>query len=110
MSHVKKLTLAIPVNDRDHAIGPIDASVIVVNYGDYECPDCHHTHREVEKMFDQLMNAVRFIYRHFPRVIAVCRTPNFKAVVTQQENKHIPRIGIVFCTQDSLSWHSGSPL
>lgn len=70
MNDAKRLTLAIPINDRDHAIGPVDASVIVVNYGDYECPDCHHRHREVEKMFNQLVNAVRFVYRHFPLINA----------------------------------------
>ena len=62
------MKLAIPVNERDHAIGPPDALVTVVNYGDYECPDCRRRHHEVEKMFDQLVNAVRFVYRHFPLV------------------------------------------
>jgi len=62
------MKLAIPVNDRDHAVGPPDALVTVVNYGDYECPDCHRRHREVEKMFDQLVDSVRFVYRHFPLV------------------------------------------
>jgi len=62
------MKLAIPVNDGDHAIGPPDALVTVVNYGDYECPDCHRRHRQTEKMFEQLVNAVRFVYRHFPLV------------------------------------------
>jgi protein-disulfide isomerase len=62
------MNLPIPVNERDHVIGPPNAPVIVVNYGDYECPDCHRRHREVEKMFDQLVNSVRFVYRHFPLV------------------------------------------
>ena len=68
MSDAKRLTLAIPINERDHSIGPADASVIVVNYGDYECPDCHRTHREVEKLFEELVHSVRFVYRHFPLV------------------------------------------
>lgn len=62
------MKLAIPINERDHAIGPPDALVTVVNYGDYECPDCRHRHRAVEKMFDQLVDSVRFVYRHFPLV------------------------------------------
>lgn len=62
------MKLAIPVNERDHAIGPANAVVTVVNYGDYECPDCHRRHREVEKLFDELMHSVRFVYRHFPLV------------------------------------------
>lgn len=60
--------LAIPVNDRDHTLGPSDASVIVVNYGDYQCPDCHQRHREVQKLVDTLAEQVRFVYRHFPLI------------------------------------------
>ena len=35
------LKLVVPVNERDHALSPGDASVTVANYGDYQCPDCH---------------------------------------------------------------------
>ncbi len=58
----KTVELAIPVNERDHVIGLADAPVTVVNYGDYECPDCHHRHREVEKLVDELSDRVRFVY------------------------------------------------
>src|SRR6185295_2495129 len=62
------MKLAIPVNARDHTIGPPDALVTVVNYGDYECPDCRRRHRAIENMFDELVDSVRFVYRHFPLV------------------------------------------
>ena len=62
--------LAIPVNDRDHTLGPPNASVIIVNYGDYQCPDCHRRHREIQKVIDELRDRVRFVYRHFPLVRA----------------------------------------
>jgi len=68
MGDANRLRLAVPVDERDHAIGPTDASVTVVTYGDYQCPDCHRSHRAVEKMFDQLLDRVRFVYRHFPLV------------------------------------------
>ena len=64
----KALELAIPVNERDHILGPADASVTVVNYGDYQCPDCHRRHREVQRMVDELSKQVRFVYRHFPLI------------------------------------------
>ena len=66
MTQSTRPTLAMPVNDRDHTLGPQEASVIVVNYGDYQCPDCHATHRQVLKMIDELQSKVRFVYRHFP--------------------------------------------
>lgn len=66
MSEVLKLK--VPVDERDHAIGPSDAMVTVVNYGDYECPDCHRRHREIQKMIDALIDRARFVYRHFPLV------------------------------------------
>jgi protein-disulfide isomerase len=61
-----QFTLLSPVTDRDHVIGPSDARVTVVTYGDYECPSCQGRHRATEKMFDRLRGRVRFVYRHFP--------------------------------------------
>ena len=58
----------VPVNERDHTLGPVDASVTVVNYGDYQCPNCHRRHKEIQKMVDELTDSVRFVYRHFPLV------------------------------------------
>ena len=68
MSSSSKLTLAIPVRDRDHVLGPASATVTVVNYGDYECPDCQRRHRQIQKIVEELEHAVRFVYRHFPLV------------------------------------------
>lgn len=62
------MRLAVPVNERDHVTGPASACVTVVNYGDYQCPGCHKRHRAVEKMFDELLGTVRFVYRHFPLI------------------------------------------
>jgi protein-disulfide isomerase len=62
------LKLVVPVDERDHTLGPADASVTVVNYGDYQCPDSHRRHKEIQKMIDELTDSVRFVYRHFPLV------------------------------------------
>ena len=48
------LKLVVPVDERDHTLGPADASDTVVNYGDYQCPDCHRRHKEIQKMIDEL--------------------------------------------------------
>lgn len=62
------MNLVKPVSESDHSIGPANALVTVVNYGDYECPDCHRRHREVQRLVDDLSGRVRFVYRHFPLV------------------------------------------
>ena len=62
------MKLPVPVNEHDHSIGPADASVIIVNYSDYQSPDCLRRHRAVEKIFDELVNSVRFVHRHFPLI------------------------------------------
>ena len=44
-------TLRVPVTQHDHIRGPANAPVIVVEYGDYECPHCGLAH--------PIVNAVR---------------------------------------------------
>ena len=68
MSAAESKKLWLRINERDHVIGPADASVTVVNYGDYQCFDCHKRHRAAQKMIDELLGTVRFAYRHFPLV------------------------------------------
>src|SRR5262245_29399566 len=64
MIESKRLTLEVPVNERDHVMGPPEALVTVVSYGDYDCPACQSRHRTTEKMIKELSGSVRFVYRH----------------------------------------------
>ena len=59
--------LAEPVTDRDHALGPADAPVTIVEYGDYECPDCLNFVPVIAEVRRRLGGRVRFVFRHFPR-------------------------------------------
>ncbi|MDB5334251.1 MAG: Periplasmic thiol:disulfide interchange protein DsbA [Phycisphaerales bacterium] len=63
-SHSPRLTL--PVGTRDHARGPADAPVTLVEYGDYECPHCGMAHGVVQAVREKLGDRLRFIYRNFP--------------------------------------------
>jgi protein-disulfide isomerase len=62
------ITLAVPVNERDHVMERTNAPVTVVNYGDYECPGSQNRHRAIEKMARELLSKVRLVHRHFPLV------------------------------------------
>src|SRR5215472_11334041 len=50
----------------DHVLGPADAPVTVVEYGDYECPYCRGAARDVQLLLDQHPGGIRFSFRNFP--------------------------------------------
>jgi protein-disulfide isomerase len=58
--------LTPPVSARDHAAGPDDAPVTLVEYGDYECPYCGMAYPIVKRAQQDLGGRLRFIFRNFP--------------------------------------------
>ena len=62
--------LLVPVNANDHIIGPRDAPITMVEYGDFECPFCRQSHLVVKEILDQLGDSLRFVFRHFPLTMA----------------------------------------
>jgi len=51
---------------RDHIRGPEYAPVMLVEYGDFECPSCGAAHPEVEEVRQRMGDQVGFVFRHFP--------------------------------------------
>ena len=58
--------LTVPVGPRDHILGAADAPVILLEYGDFQCPYCGAAHPEVERVRRRMGNRLGFVYRHFP--------------------------------------------
>jgi protein-disulfide isomerase len=50
----------------DHVLGPGDAPVTVLEYGDYECPFCRGAARDLHRMLDLYPGSIRFVFRNFP--------------------------------------------
>ena len=61
-------TLKIPVTANDHVQGDITAPIVLVEYGDYECPYCGAAHPIVNALVDKFSEDMRFVFRHFPMV------------------------------------------
>ena len=59
--------LSVAVTERDHAIGPADAPVTLVEYGDYECPDCGNAYPIIQQLIKEMGPRFRFVFRNFPR-------------------------------------------
>ena len=59
-------TLKFPVTPYDHAKGPANAPVTLLEYGDYECPSCGLAHPITEQIQKHFGQRLRFVFRHFP--------------------------------------------
>jgi len=64
--HTEPFTLAVPVNSADHILGPEAARVVLVEYGDFECPNCGQAYPAVKLRLKRFEHRVRFVFRHFP--------------------------------------------
>jgi len=58
--------LTVPLSPTDHTIGPAHATVAVVEYGDFECPNCKQAAPAVKLLLNHFTGRIRFAYRHFP--------------------------------------------
>ena len=59
--------LRVPVTSRDHNRGGgLDAPVILVEYGDYQCPACGAVQPIVDNVAKMLGERLCYVFRHFP--------------------------------------------
>jgi protein-disulfide isomerase len=59
--------LILAVSEQDHIRGNRGAALTLVEYGDYECPDCEHAAPIVNELRQKLGERLRFVFRHFPQ-------------------------------------------
>lgn len=51
---------------RDHIRGPVNASLTVVEYGDFECPFCSKATGSIREVRTHFGDDVRYVFRHLP--------------------------------------------
>ena len=57
---------SLPMPDRDHIQGPVDAPIKLVEYGDYECPYCGEAYPVVKAIQHRLGERLCFAFRNLP--------------------------------------------
>jgi protein-disulfide isomerase len=62
----QRTRLAVPVSERDHSQGSATAAIILVQYGDYECPYTRQSTTIVRAIQQHLGDQLRFVFRNFP--------------------------------------------
>ena len=63
-------TLVPPLGKEDHVIGSLDSQILVVEYGDFECPLCAQAYHSVKLLLKDFDAHLSFAFRHFPLVEA----------------------------------------
>ncbi len=58
--------LTVPVSARDHIQGADNATVTLVEYGDYQCPFCGRAYPLVKAIQKKMGAKLRFVFRNFP--------------------------------------------
>lgn len=54
------------INNRDHVIGSPNSTIVLVEYGDYQCPFCRKAYQMVKELHKELGNNLKFVFRNFP--------------------------------------------
>jgi hypothetical protein len=65
--------LLLPIRTSDHAHGSEDAPYALVEYGDYECPDCGRLYVTLRDLQRDLASRLRVVFGtiHFPAYITM---------------------------------------
>lgn len=54
------------VGPHDHQLGNKNAPIVLVEYGDFECPHCGHAHPLISRLVQEKGDSFNFVFRNFP--------------------------------------------
>jgi protein-disulfide isomerase len=97
--------LTLPVGPRDHSRGSASAPVTLVEYGDFECPQCGAARPIVARVAHTFGDRLRFVFRHFPLTSS---HPNAQHAAEEAEwaaalNVFWPMYDALYAAQNRLS-------
>lgn len=87
----------------DHAYGNKQAKVIIVEYGDYQCPGCASAYTPLKTLYEKYSEDMAFVFRNYPLVTI---HPNAKAAAAAAETaglmgKYWEMHGLLYSNQSS---------
>jgi len=60
------MSLKPSVSNADHAQGNLNADLVIVEYGDYQCPYCGAAYPVLKELMKEFGDQVKFVFRNFP--------------------------------------------
>lgn len=96
------------VSSNDRTQGSLSAPVVLVEYGDFECPDCGQAYLVVKKLKEDLGDKLTVVFRHMPLNKIYPIHPNatlaaHAAEAAQAQGKFWEMHDALFENQDNLS-------
>lgn len=58
--------LSVSPTDADHVLGRLDAPVVIVEYGDYDCPHTRRAHGYLSQLLSESTGGLALVFRPFP--------------------------------------------
>jgi protein-disulfide isomerase len=58
--------LSVPPTDADRVLGKLDARIVIVEYGDYDCPHTRRAHGNLVQLFREYPGELALVFRVFP--------------------------------------------
>jgi protein-disulfide isomerase len=93
-----------PVHEGDHGTGNKNANIVLVEYGDYQCPHCGHAYPLLKRLVQDMGNQLYFVFRNFPlpEVHPAAIMAAQAAEAAAQQNKFWEMHDLIFEHQDDL--------
>ncbi len=79
--------LHTPVSSDDHIAGDPNAPIVLVEYGDYQCPYCGQAYAVLKQIHKRFGKNVTLVFRNFPLTDAHPQAQN-AAIVAEFAGKH----------------------
>ncbi|MES1186724.1 MAG: thioredoxin domain-containing protein [Myxococcales bacterium] len=58
--------LSVPPTDADRVLGRLDAPIVIVEYGDYDCPHTRRAHGYLQQLLSESAGGLALVFRVFP--------------------------------------------
>jgi formate-nitrite transporter family protein len=103
--HLESPVLTVPIiEQRDHIIGPREAAVTLLEYGDFQCPHCGAAPYVLKDLIAQAGDQFRLAYRHFPltQIHPSAQRASEASEAASAQGKFWPMHDMLFEHQDAL--------
>jgi protein-disulfide isomerase len=91
-------------NDSDKIQGNLNATITLVEYGDYQCPHCGHAYPIVKNLQQIFGDKLRFVFRNFPlqNIHPLAVTSAIATLAAAKQNKYWEMHDLIFENQENL--------